>query len=211
MTRLDTTRRILPFFNDDWRERMLAWDPRRALEATLPLDFRGWQALERDQYVEAHTLMSGYLLSSQGDRMAMAASVEARYPFLDHRVIEFGCRLPPRLKIRGLKEKVLLKQAMRRDLPPSIVRRTKQPYRSPDSAAFFKDERPLPWVADLLGRASLLRAGLFAPGAVAKLLEKCRSGRAIGFGDNIAFVGVLSTMLLHEQMVRPGGGPLSGS
>jgi asparagine synthase (glutamine-hydrolysing) len=211
VTRLDTTRRILPFFNDDWRERMLAWDPRRALEATLPADFRGWQALERDQYVEAHTLMSGYLLSSQGDRMAMAASVEARYPFLDHRVIEFGCRLPPRLKIRGLKEKVLLKQAMRRDLPPSIVRRTKQPYRSPDSAAFFKDERPLPWVADLLGRASLLRAGLFEPGAVAKLLEKCRSGRAIGFGDNIAFVGVLSTMLLHEQMVRPGGGPLSGS
>lgn len=210
MTRLDTTRRILPFFNDDWRQRMLAWNPREALLATLPIDFGRWQPLERDQYVEAHTLMSGYLLSSQGDRMAMAASVEARHPFLDHRVIEFGCRLPPRLKIRGLKEKVLLKRAMRHDLPPTITARTKQPYRSPDSASFFKEGRPLPYVAELLDRATLLRAGLFEPSAVGKLVEKCRTGRAIGFGDNMAFVGVLSTMLLHEQMVRPGGGPMHG-
>ena len=54
--------------------------------------------LGRDQYVEAHTLMSGYLLSSQGDRMAMANSIEGRFPFLDHRVIEFANRLPPQLQ-----------------------------------------------------------------------------------------------------------------
>jgi asparagine synthase (glutamine-hydrolysing) len=163
--------------------------------------------MERDQYVEAHTLMSGYLLSSQGDRMAMAASIEARYPFLDHRVIEFACRLPPRLKLRGLNEKLLLKKAMARELPASIGGRTKQPYRSPDSACFFADGRPLPYVAELLGPASLARAGLFDPVAVGKLVEKCRAGRAIGFGDNMAFVGVLSTMLLHEQFVRPAAGP----
>ena len=187
---------------------MLAWDPRATLVGTLPADFTRWHPLERDQYVEAHTLMSGQLLSSQGDRMAMAASVEARHPFLDHRVIEFGCRLPPRLKIRGLREKVLLKQAMRRDLPSSILERTKQPYRSPDSACFFKEGKPLPYVAELLDRPSLRRAGLFEPTAVGKLVEKCSAGRAIGFGDNIAFVGILSTMLLHEQMVRSNG-PLS--
>ncbi len=210
MTRLGTTRRILPFFTEEWRRRMLAWDPHTALAATLPEDFGRWHSLERDQYVEAHTLMSGYLLSSQGDRMAMAASVEARHPFLDHRVIEFACRLPPRLKIRGLREKVLLKKAMRRDLPPSIVERTKQPYRSPDSASFFQEGKPLPYVAHLLDRGTLLRAGMFDPGAVAKLVEKCRIGRAIGFGDNMTFVGVLSTMLLHEQMIRPGGGSMGG-
>ena len=154
--------------------------------------------------------MSGYLLSSQGDRMAMAASVEARHPFLDHRVIEFACRLPPRLKIRGLREKVLLKKAMRRDLPPSIVARTKQPYRSPDSACFFQDGKALPYVAELLDRPALVRAGLFDPKAV-QLVEKCRAGRASGFGDNIAFVGILSTMLLHEQMIRPGAGAVAGS
>ncbi|MEO8523719.1 MAG: asparagine synthase (glutamine-hydrolyzing) [Caldimonas sp.] len=211
MTRLGTTRRILPFFTEEWRQRMQAWNPYEALAATLPDDFGRWQPLERDQYVEAHTLMSGYLLSAQGDRMAMAASVEARHPFLDHRVIEFACRLPPRLKIRGLREKVLLKKAMRRELPPSIVERTKQPYRSPDSASFFKDEKPLPYVAELLDKAALERAGLFDPKAVAKLVEKCRAGRAIGFGDNIAFVGVVSTMLLHEQMIRPSAGPVAWS
>ena len=207
MTRLATTRRILPFFTEEWRQRMLAWSPHESLAATLPDDFARWEPMERDQYVEAHTLMAGYLLSSQGDRMAMAASVEARYPFLDHRVIEFACRLPSRLKLRGLNEKVLLKQAMRGELPRSILQRSKQPYRSPDAACFFADGRPLEYVGELLGPASLTRAGLFDPVAVAKLVEKCRAGRAIGFGDNMAFVGVLSTMLLHEQMIRPAGGP----
>jgi asparagine synthase (glutamine-hydrolysing) len=207
MTRLATTRRIFRFFGDDWRQRLDDWDPHRALAERLPADFARWAPMERDQYVEAHTLMSGYLLSSQGDRMAMAASIEARYPFLDHRVIEFACRLPPRLKLRGLNEKLLLKKAMARELPASIGGRTKQPYRSPDSACFFADGRPLPYVAELLGPASLARAGLFDPVAVGKLVEKCRAGRAIGFGDNMAFVGVLSTMLLHEQFVRPAAGP----
>ena len=211
MNRLDTTRRILPFFNEEWRRRLLAWNPQEALAATLPENFARWHPLERDQYVEAHTLMSGYLLSAQGDRMAMAASVEARHPFLDHRVIEFASRLPPRLKIRGLREKVLLKKAVRRDLPPSIVARTKQPYRSPDSACFFHGGEPLPYVADLLDRPALVRAGLFDPTAVGKLVEKCRAGRALGCGDNIALVGILSTMLLHEQMVRPGAAAVAAS
>jgi asparagine synthase (glutamine-hydrolysing) len=202
MPRRSTTRRILQFFSADWRERIEAWDPDAALAAMLPADFGRWEALERDQFVEAHTLMSGYLLSSQGDRMAMGASVETRYPFLDHRVIEFGCRLPPRWKLRGLREKVLLRKAVRNELPPSIAGRVKQAYRAPDSTCFFAGGKALPYVAELLDDGSLRDAGLFDPGAVGKLVEKCRTGRAVGFGDNMAFVGILSTMLLHEQMVR---------
>ena len=175
--------------------------PTTALRRELPRDFARWRPLERDQYVEAKTLMSGYLLAAQGDRMAMAASIEARFPFLDHRVIEFACRLPPRLKLRALREKVLLKRAFADQLPASIVARSKQPYRAPDSACFFAEGRPLPWVAELLSADALRRADLFDPLAVGKLLEKCRAGRAIGFGDNMAFVGVLSTMLLHEQFI----------
>ncbi|MFL6661584.1 MAG: asparagine synthase (glutamine-hydrolyzing) [Rhizobacter sp.] len=209
MTRLATTRRMFQFFRPEWRERLLAWDPQQALAAMLPGDFMRWAPMERDQYVEAHTLMSGYLLSSQGDRMAMAASIEARYPFLDHRVLEFACRMPPRFKLRGLREKVLLRKAMRAELPASIEQRTKQPYRAPDSACFFAGGKPLAYVGELLGAASLDRAGLFDPVAVGKLVEKCRAGRAIGFGDNMAFVGVLSTMLLHEQLLRPAGGPIA--
>ena len=159
MTRMNVTRRAFQFFREDWRERLLAWDPYASLNATLPSDFGRWQPMERDQYVEAQTLMSGYLLSSQGDRMAMAASVEARYPFLDHRVIEFSCRLPTRLKMRGLQEKVLLKRAMGSELPASICRRTKQPYRAPDSASFFVDGHPLPYVAELMSASRIDSAG----------------------------------------------------
>jgi asparagine synthase (glutamine-hydrolysing) len=111
------------------------------------------------------------------------------------------------MKLRGLREKILLKAAMREHLPRSVLNRAKQPYRAPDSASFFVDGKPLPYVAELLGAARLKAAGLFDPVAVGKLMAKCREGRAIGFGDNIAFVSVLSTMLLHEQYIERVGGP----
>lgn len=202
-TRWMTTRRTWQFFSGDLRAQLSAFDPHAAVEATLPDAIGEWPAMGRDQYVEAHTLMSGYLLCSQGDRVAMASSIEGRFPFLDHRLIEFANRLPPRYKLMGLTEKYLLKRAMAPHLPASIHTRTKQPYRSPDSASFFVDGQPLPWVAELLSSGNLADAGYFDPVAVGKLVAKCAAGRAIGFPDNMAFVGVLSTMLLHEQMVRP--------
>jgi asparagine synthase (glutamine-hydrolysing) len=202
-TRWMTTRRTWQFFSADLRAQLAGFDPHAAVEATLPEAIGDWPAMGRDQYLEAHTLMSGYLLCSQGDRVAMASSIEGRFPFLDHRLIEFANRLPPRYKLMGLTEKYLLKRAMAPHLPASIHTRTKQPYRSPDSASFFEGGKPLPWVAELLSPSSLADAGYFDPTAVGKLVAKCAAGRAIGFPDNMAFVGVLSTMLLHEQMVRP--------
>jgi asparagine synthase (glutamine-hydrolysing) len=201
--RISASRRALQFLNPDLLNRAGAWQVKTALQAATPLGFERWPALMRDQYLEANTLMSGYLLSSQGDRMAMAASIETRFPFLDHRVIEFANRLPPHYKLRGLREKRILKAAFAADLPASIIQRSKQPYRAPDASSFFADQKALPWVADLLSANSLHIAGLFDAVAVGKLLEKCRSGRAVGFGDNMAFVGVLSTMLLHQQFVAP--------
>ena len=202
-TRWMTTRRTWQFFSADLKAQLAGFDPHAAIEATLPAAIGQWPAMGRDQYVEAHTLMSGYLLCSQGDRVAMASSIEGRFPFLDHRLIEFANRLPPRYKLMGLTEKYLLKRAMAPHLPASIHTRTKQPYRSPDSASFFEGGQPLPWVAELLSSGNLADAGYFDPTAVGKLVAKCAAGRAIGFPDNMAFVGVLSTMLLHEQMVRP--------
>jgi asparagine synthase (glutamine-hydrolysing) len=201
--RITTSRRALQFLNPDLQNRAGACNSNAALQAATPPGFYRWPALMRDQYMEANTLMSGYLLSSQGDRMAMAASIEARFPFLDHRVVEFANRLPPHYKLRGLREKRILKAAFSADLPASITQRSKQPYRAPDSSSFFVGQQTLPWVAELLSASSLRSAGLFDPVAVSKLLEKCRSGRAVGFGDNMALVGVLSTMLLHQQFVAP--------
>ena len=214
LPRMRTTQRIWQFLHPELQDRLAGWDAQAALREMLPAGIDGWHPMGRDQYVEAHTLMSGYLLSSQGDRMAMSHSVEGRFPYLDHRVIEFANRLPPKYKLRGLVEKYLLKRAMRGELPHAITARSKQPYRAPDCASFFDNGRPVDYVAELLSERRLNETGLFDAAAVAKLLAKCRAGRAIGFGDNMAFIGVLSTMLLHEQFIehplRPAAAPSRG-
>lgn len=199
--RWTTTRRIGQFFSSDMRAAIGEWDPYARIKATLPPDIGSWMPMGRDQYVEAHTLMTGYLLCSQGDRMAMANSIEGRFPFLDHRLIEFANRLPPQLKMRGLTEKYLLKKSMTGLLPESVRTRTKQPYRAPDSQSFFNAGKPTDYVADLFSTPKISAAGFFDARATSKLFEKCRTGRAIGFADNMAFVTILSTMLLHEQFV----------
>ena len=108
----------------------------------LPAGFDQWPHLGQAQYLEMTIFLSQYLLSSQGDRMAMAHSVEGRYPFLDYRVVEFCNRLPPQLKLRGLTEKWLLKRLGKRLLPAEIWQRPKRPYRAPIHRSFFGAGRP---------------------------------------------------------------------
>ena len=184
------------------RARLGEWRCEEEFEAGLPAALEGREGLSCDQYVEAHTLLSGYLLSSQGDRVAMANSVEGRVPYLDHRVIEFANRLPARLKLRVLREKAVLREALRPLLPADILARTKQPYRAPDSSSFFDGKQPSEYVRYQLSPERLKQAGLFSPGPVQGLVEKCASGKAIGFADNMAFVGILSTMIVEDQFVQ---------
>jgi asparagine synthase (glutamine-hydrolysing) len=202
--RWKTTQRISQFFSPDLKTKIGDINPYAAIMNALP-SMNNWPAMGRDQYVEAYTLMSGYLLSSQGDRMAMASSIEGRFPFLDHRLIEFANRLPPQLKMHGLTEKYLLKKSMKGLLPESVRTRTKQPYRAPDCASFFESGKPVDYVDDLFSSAKITGAGYFDATATKKLFEKCRTGRAASFADNMAFVAILSTMLLHEQFITGSG------
>ena len=201
LARWRTTRGIFRLLSPELRAQLQAVSPEEDLKAQLPTDFSAWDGLARDQYIEVKTLLEGYLLSSQGDRPALAHAIEGRVPYLDHRVVEFVNGLSPRLKLRGLREKVLLKAALADVLPEPILSRPKQPYRAPDSRCFFSDGQPLPYVKELLSASSLRRSGYFHPPAVERLLQKCQTGRAIGEGDNMAFVGVVSTQLLHEHFV----------
>ncbi|MEI8356357.1 MAG: asparagine synthase (glutamine-hydrolyzing), partial [Deltaproteobacteria bacterium] len=103
----------------------------------LPADFDKRDLLSRAQFLEMNIFMSNYLLSSQGDRVAMANSLELRVPFLDFRVIDFAMKLPPSWKVRVLKEKFILKEAFRGLIPESILSRPKHPYRAPIRDVFF--------------------------------------------------------------------------
>jgi asparagine synthase (glutamine-hydrolysing) len=152
--------------------------------------------------------MPGYILSSQGDRMGMAHSVEGRFPFLDHRVVESAAAMRPQLKMRALDEKYVLKRALGHLIPASVTRRPKQPYRAPDAVSLLGDAdgrgRP-EYVDELLSPARLREHGLFNPIAVDKLLRKFEKGRAIGIRDNMALVGIVSTQLLAENFIRGNG------
>lgn len=191
------------FYSGQLRERLRGHDAVGELRNRLPSEFLHWDSLERAQYLEATILLPGYILSSQGDRMAMAHSVEARYPFLDHRVVDFALSLPSRLKIKVLNEKYLLKRAARGLVPRAIEARSKQPYRGPDADSFFDAHgRPPEYVAEVLSPARIGEAGFFDPAAVAKLLMKMRTSGRASTRDNMAFVAILSTQLLHHLFVR---------
>ncbi len=204
LPRFRTTAGAKVFFSAELRAALDGYDALAELRDSLPAEFAHWHPLSQAQYLEAAYLLPGYILSSQGDRVAMAHAVEGRFPFLDHRVVELAARIPPQLKIRGLREKHILREAANRLLPRSIGNRPKQPYRAPDSQSFFGPDRP-DYVARRLSVAELAAAGYFDPKAVERLVAKCRNRKFIGFRDNTALVGVLSTQLWHREFVTGAG------
>ncbi|MBC7982354.1 MAG: asparagine synthase (glutamine-hydrolyzing) [Candidatus Obscuribacterales bacterium] len=200
LPRWATTAQCKLFFSEDWRAQVQESAVER-FRASLPAAVTTWHTFNRGEYVEAQTLLPSYLLSFQGDRMLMASSIEGRFPFLDHHVIEFANRLHPSYKMRVLREKHLLKDTMAPSLPPEIVNRHKQPYRAPDAAAFLGDNAP-DYVNELLGPTHVNRYGYFEADKVSRLVAKLRRARVSAPRDNMAFVGILSTQLWHSIFVE---------
>ena len=174
-------------------------DPLAELLADLPPAFASWTPLAQDQYLEKRTLLAGYLLSSQGDRMLMAHSIEGRFPFLDANVVALADSLPDAYKLRVLDEKHVLKRAAADTVPAEILARKKQPYRAPDAAALIDAT----YLDELLCAPALRDAGVFEPQPVLQLLRKCRARKDGQFSnaDNMALTGILSTQLLHRQLI----------
>ncbi len=190
------------FFSEKLRARINGQSPEESLGMSLPEEFAKWPLLSRAQYIETRNLLPGYLLSSQGDRVSMGHSIEARYPFLDHRVVEFCATLPARFKIKVLNEKYILKECMKSYLPREIVKRPKQPYLAPDSKSFFHNGKSGDYIEELLSEECIGKYGYFNPKPVRLLINKCKRGGVIGFKDNMALVGILSTQLLHRQFIE---------
>lgn len=193
--------RAKEFYSPEFKSGLGGIDVLSEVRGSLPVRFFGWSSLNQAAYLEMTTLLSPYLLSAQGDRMAMAHGVEGRFPFLDHRLFEFAAALPTGTRLRGLREKEILRRWASRILPPRIKERRKQPYRAPDASSFFGPNAP-EWVGDHLTPDALRRVGVFSPTSVAGLMRRCRAGLATGFHENQALVGVLSTQLWHRQFIE---------
>ena len=198
------TQQIRGFFDREVTAALAGHDPTDELRSRLPRDYDGWHPFAKAQYLESTILLPGYILSSQGDRPAMARSIEGRYPFLDARLMDWAGRLPPGQKMLGLDEKHVLKRAARDLVPPRVLERKKQPYRAPDASSFVDPATGRSrhaWVDEALSPASLRRVGVFDSGSVGRLVDKVRNGAAVGVKDNMAFVSILSTQLVADRFL----------
>lgn len=193
--RWTTTASAKKFFSAGMDEH-LAQHSMDAMSASLPAWLPSKHPFNRAQYLEAKSLMGGYLLSSQGDRMLMKNSVEGRFPFLDHRVIDFANRIPPRLKMRALNEKYLLKRAMRDLVPREILERHKQPYRAPDvrpgAGGLLSEE-----LRSYVDPGALQDAGFFAAEKVSRLLRKAEV-KGLSVSESQALTGIITTQIVHR-------------
>ena len=200
IVRWNNNTRLKNFFSDDLNEQIGNYNAYDDLKSILPKDFDGWDYVYKAQYLEIITFMSGYLLSSQGDRMAMANSVELRVPYLDHRIIEYMATVPSIFKIRSLNEKYLLKKVFKDLLPKEIVFRPKNPYRAPIRNSFFNNKSFD--LHSVLSEKEINEAGVFNPAKVKLLIQKAERSQSLSELDNMAIAGIISTQFLHHHFIN---------
>jgi asparagine synthase (glutamine-hydrolysing) len=167
----------------------------------LSLDFNKLDYLSKAQYIEVTTFLSNYLLSSQGDRVAMANSIEIRFPFLDHRLIEFMGRVPSKWKILGMNEKFLLKKLFRSTLPERIVNRSKHPYRAPIKHSLL-NEKNNEIFNTYCSAENLKKTGIFSNVKTQKLFNKIHKFENPNEWDSMALTGIFSTQVIYDKFVK---------
>jgi asparagine synthase (glutamine-hydrolysing) len=171
----------------------------------IPFDrAKRWHPLNRGVWVAARVTLAGHLLQAKGDRVAMNSSVEVRYPFLDEDVFNFLASLDPRWKLRGFRDKHLLRLLAGRWVPPSVYRRRKVIFRSPLDS--FQMEPEPPFVSHLVSEESLRRTGYFDVEQVhhwRRAYRQLRAGSLERLSVEMGLVAVVATQLWHHLFIRP--------
>ena len=160
-------------YSDEWRSLTRDFDPyashRRYFERVANAD-----PLNRLLYVDLKTFLPCLNLMTT-DKTSMAANLEVRVPFLNREMIEMAARMPPRLKLRGLKRKYILKKAMEKLLPEDVVWRKKAGFGAPIRSWLRGPLKPL--IDDLLSEETIRRRAIFRPKEVKRVLDANFSGR----------------------------------
>lgn len=199
--RWESTSRIKTFFSKELAGAIGLYDGYQQVRESLPEAYKKADDLSQAQYLEMAIFLSNYLLSSQGDRVAMAHSVEIRLPFLDFRVIDFMARMPSKWKIMGMNEKHILKKSFEGILPKEIIFRPKHPYRAPIKQSLLND-KTAEYTKEALSARSLGGAGLFDAGKVTKLLRKAQTVGDLSEIDSMALIGILSSQIIHQKFIQ---------
>jgi asparagine synthase (glutamine-hydrolysing) len=192
-------------YSDAMKDRLESHSPYSDLDITNDRIGR-WHPLNQSLYVGYKVMLAGLLMISKGDRIAMNASVEARYPYLDDDVVAFAAGIAPEYKLRGMTEKWVLRQVAARILPAKIANRPKTMFRSSLAQTFIGPQRPT-WADQLLSPESLRATSYFDPNSVQKqrrlqtLLPRATPAR---FVFDVALTCIASTQLWHH--IFCGGG-----
>jgi asparagine synthase (glutamine-hydrolysing) len=168
--------------------------------ATSPLEHgfervATWDPLAQQQYVDIKTYLAEDILTKV-DRMSMAASLEARVPLLDHRIVEFALSLPPQMKLRRGTTKVILREAMRGRLPEAVLNKPKEGFSIP--LKHWLRGPLLPMMTDLLSAGSVQRRGYFESQTVRRWMQEHQEGR---FNHSHRLWTLMVFELWHRQVL----------
>jgi asparagine synthase (glutamine-hydrolysing) len=158
-------------------------------------------------YIDMKTRLPNYILS-RADKNAMANSVELRVPFLSNEMIDYGCSVPPMLKMFGLKEKYILNKAFEQIVPEHVLKREKFSYNAP-TLAFWEGKDELR--NELMSPAAIAKTGIFNEKTVSRLMQEAKETQGTQRQNDLhsLLTGVLSIQLLHQSYIEKKANPRS--
>jgi asparagine synthase (glutamine-hydrolysing) len=126
--------------------------------------------IHQRSYLDLKLRLTDHLITDHGDKMALANSVEGRYPFLDIELVEFSTQIPPDLKLNRYDEKYILKKVAEELVPPEIIKREKYGFHAPGSPYLLQQN--IEWINDTLSYERIKRQGYFNPVVIERLKEQ---------------------------------------
>ncbi|MGM0905695.1 MAG: asparagine synthase (glutamine-hydrolyzing) [Pseudomonadota bacterium] len=196
----------LPLMSENKRQQVENYDPSKAIADTLDKNMLdGRHPLDRAQYVWIKTMLEGQILTWGGDRVDMANSMEARPAFLDHHLAEYAFTVPPHLRIKGNKEKYVLREAMKGLLPETLYKREKFAFMAPPAHTDPEKWKAVEKLAEqFLSEDAVKSAGLLDYSEVVKTFER-HQDENVPNEERVQLDAVINHMLgvqvLHHHFV----------
>lgn len=173
-----------PVWYDTWQvlndvaDNLFSEDTKRKLQSNLQMDLlidrmkpnlEGRHPLNQSLYIETKTRLVGWILW-KSDRLSMSHGVEARVPFVDHKLVELAAQIPPDLKLNGMDEKYLLKKIMAEHMPAHPQQFKKRAFYTPIKEWFFTEEK-IRNISSFISETALNKSGFFSNDAVKEMIN----------------------------------------
>lgn len=200
LIRWENTSKLKTFFSKSVNKELKEYNCYDDLLQYIPGEFHKWDYLSKAQYLEIILFLDNYLLSSQGDRMAMAFSVETRLPYLDYRIMEMMSKAPASWKIHGMQEKYILKKALKNILPHNTLSRKKYPYRAPIVAGLLPNQQNS--INGFKNCDFFNNTDLFDVSKIEKLFALLNNKSRPSELESMALAGIISTKCLYEEFLN---------